>query len=215
LSEARPHGQTERRLGDRRQVFTRGQAFAERNQVHARVNGGETATETPGFPRISMPMLRGCAKDEAARNDLIDRREFVQRNVSAVCQIRLGTDCQSCAACDARNAKRCRSGARETATSRPYAFAIVTRAKGGLAFRRWPFHQPRSGPNAPSQIDVAFCKPTAIPDFISAGRLQWCGRGDSNPHPHTGSRFSCHFDFRRRLAGVRGLDYPFAVAFRP
>ncbi len=26
----------------------------------------------------------------------------------------------------------------------------------------------------------------------------WCGRGDSNPHPLTGSRFSYHFDFRRR-----------------
>jgi hypothetical protein len=41
----------------------------------------------------------------------------------------------------------------------------------------------------------------------------WCGRGDSNPHPLTGSRFSYHFDFRRRLVGVRGLDYPFAIAF--
>jgi hypothetical protein len=47
------------------------------------------------------------------------------------------------------------------------------------------------------------------------GRLTdyWCGRGDSNPHPLTGSRFSYHFDFRRRLVGVRGLDYPFAIAF--
>jgi hypothetical protein len=41
----------------------------------------------------------------------------------------------------------------------------------------------------------------------------WCGRGDSNPHPLTGSRFSYHFDFRRRRVGVRGLDYPFAIAF--
>jgi hypothetical protein len=43
----------------------------------------------------------------------------------------------------------------------------------------------------------------------------WCGRGDSNPHPLTGSRFSYHFDFRRRRWGVRGLDYPFAMAFGP
>jgi hypothetical protein len=44
---------------------------------------------------------------------------------------------------------------------------------------------------------------------------RWCGRRDSNPHSLLRSRFSYHFGFRRRLAGVRGLDYPFAVAFRP
>src|SRR5262249_26836194 len=31
--------------------------------------------------------------------------------------------------------------------------------------------------------------------------------------PLTGSRFSYHFDFRRRRVGVRGLDYPFAMTF--
>jgi hypothetical protein len=43
----------------------------------------------------------------------------------------------------------------------------------------------------------------------------WCGRRDSNPHPLTRSRFSYHFGFRRRLVGVRGLDYPFALARWP
>ena len=31
--------------------------------------------------------------------------------------------------------------------------------------------------------------------------VRWCGRRDSNPHPLTGSRFSCHFGFRRRPRG--------------
>jgi len=57
------------------------------------------------------------------------KRRLKPRASPAVRQIRLGTDCRSCAACDARSAKRCRSGARETATSRFYAFAIVTRAE--------------------------------------------------------------------------------------
>ena len=43
----------------------------------------------------------------------------------------------------------------------------------------------------------------------------WCGRRDSNPHPLSRSRFSYHFGFRRRLIGVRGLDYPFALARWP
>ena len=43
----------------------------------------------------------------------------------------------------------------------------------------------------------------------------WCGRRDSNPHSPSRSRFSYHFGFRRRLTGVRGPDYPFAIALRP
>jgi hypothetical protein len=49
--------------------------------------------------------------------------------------------------------------------------------------------------------------------LASAGAEIWCGRRDSNPHSHSRSRFSYHFGFRRRLVGVRGLDYPFAKAF--
>src|ERR671912_2172971 len=33
--------------------------------------------------------------------------------------------------------------------------------------------------------------------------------------PFSRSRFSYHLGFHRRLIGVRGLDYPFAKAFRP
>jgi hypothetical protein len=33
--------------------------------------------------------------------------------------------------------------------------------------------------------------------------------------PFSRSRFSYHLGFRRRHIGVRGLDYPFAIAFRP
>jgi hypothetical protein len=43
----------------------------------------------------------------------------------------------------------------------------------------------------------------------------WCGRRDLNPHSLSRSRFSYHLGFRRRHTGVRRLDYPLAVAFRP
>jgi hypothetical protein len=52
-------------------------------------------------------------------------------------------------------------------------------------------------------------------DEAGSYELRWCGRRDSNPHSLSRSRFSYHFGFRRRLIGVRGLDYPFAKAFRP
>ena len=50
--------------------------------------------------------------------------------------------------------------------------------------------------------------------FSRASPERWCGRRDSNPHSLAGSGFSYHFGFRRRLSGVRGLDYPFAIAAR-
>jgi len=56
---------------------------------------------------------------------------------------------------------------------------------------------------------------SARPQLIEMPTIRWCGRRDSNPHSLSRSRFSYHFGFRRRLVGVRGLDYPFAKAFRP
>ncbi len=51
--------------------------------------------------------------------------------------------------------------------------------------------------------------------FIIREQERWCGRRDLNPHFHSENRFSYHFDFRRRpKEGVRGLDYPFAMAVK-
>ena len=70
--------------------------------------------------------------------------------------------------------------------------------KEGLALRRWPFHQTRSGPNDPSQIDPAFWKRTAIPDFISARRLR-VRTGDSAPDRKSGSMHEPLFKGHARL----------------
>jgi hypothetical protein len=43
--------------------------------------------------------------------------------------------------------------------------------------------------------------------LIQMPKTGWCGRRDSNPHSLSRSRFSYHLGFRRRLIGVRGLDY--------
>ena len=43
-------------------------------------------------------------------------------------------------------------------------------------------------------------------------RMDWCGRGDSNPHGPCGpTDFLTSYGFRRRPTGVRGLDYPFTM----
>jgi hypothetical protein len=55
------------------------------------------------------------------------------------------------------------------------------------------------------------CQASFSSSQASAG-VEWCGRGDLNPHRHL-----CPTDFHTTSAfaaavGVRGLDYPFTVA---
>ncbi len=88
---------------------------------------------------------------------------------------------------------------------------------GDLSGRRWSRNSSsRNGCHTAQKTDFE----TQEPPFLSKRQPTrtrsmgfWCGRRDLNPHSHSGNRFSYHFDFRRRASRVRGLDYPFTLAF--